>query len=259
MKYHPTVIISPSSDETEYLVETSYVSKIYGESIRKASGIPVMPVTPKEEFEFERIYETMDALLLPGGEDVNPLIYNEEKKPYTDDIDYDRDAIDFKLIDIARKKGVPILGICRGMQIINIYFGGTLFQDVKKEYSSIVEHDNHDTHERDFPAHAVRLAHTSKLYSILRIDYSKVNGLHHQGIHEIGKGLVATAWADDGLIEAIEKPDEPFIIGVQWHPEELVDHMWEYIFNTFVETAHKKFVASSHVISPLSFSKNLPS
>lgn len=235
----PNIIISPSSEETDHFIEVSYVNKAYAKAIRHAGGVPIMPVGPEETFEFDKIHELMGALLLPGGEDVNPLIYNEKKSPYTESIDYDRDTIDFKLLDVAQKKGVPVLGICRGMQMINIYFGGSLFQDIKKEFSTLVEHNNQDTHSRDYQAHSIRMDSSSKLYSMLKVDNSRVNGLHHQGIHELGRGLVATAWADDGLIEAIEKPDHPFFIGVQWHPEELVENMWELLFNQFVKEAKK--------------------
>ncbi len=236
----PLIIAPPSSEKDRHNTPFYYTNKKYGEVISNAGGSLIMPVGLWKDEDWEYIESVMDGLLLVGGDDINPKLYGEEKKEYLKKMDPERDIIDKRLIDIAIKKDAPILGICRGMQMLNIYFGGSLYQDLEKETKTKVTHDNTDNHPRDYKAHKIELDENSRLSKITGFTTENVNGLHHQGVKKLGKGLCHTARAHDGLIEAFEHCDLPFVIGIQWHPEELKDNEWKKLFEAFIDAASKK-------------------
>ncbi|MBI3633003.1 MAG: gamma-glutamyl-gamma-aminobutyrate hydrolase family protein, partial [Candidatus Vogelbacteria bacterium] len=179
-------------------------------------------------------------LLLTGGDDVNATCYGETCSTLVKNTDDERDKIELLLLKIAIERNIPVLGICRGLQIMNIGLGGTLHQDLYTEWSQKIQHNNPDK-ERDYLAHSVMLEKTSKLFSIIGKETLLVNSLHHQGVEKLGVGLTTSATAEDGLIEGIENPSLQFFIGVQWHPEELLkdNPLWLKLFNTFITEASK--------------------
>ena len=161
-----------------------------------------------------------DALLLTGGEDIEPYWYGADPSPLLDQPSQERDLFELALFAIARQRGLPVLGICRGIQLINVALGGTLFQDLPSERPGTIDHS--PKHARDARTHVVRLQPESRAALALGATEVTVNSVHHQAIRELGKGLVATGWSEDGLIEAAEsEAGASWILAVQWHPEEM--------------------------------------
>ena len=161
-----------------------------------------------------------DGLLLTGGEDIEPSWYGAEPSPLLEQPSQERDLFELALFAVARQRELPILGICRGIQLINVALGGTLFQDLPSERPGKIDHS--PKHPRDARTHVVRLQPGSRAALALDGTQVTVNSVHHQAIKELGKGLVATGWSDDGSIEAAEsEPGASWILAVQWHPEEM--------------------------------------
>jgi putative glutamine amidotransferase len=167
--------------------------------------------------------EDFDGILFAGGDDVDPALYDQVKKFETVHTNRARDDFEFALLDRARAQRRPVLGICRGMQMINVRFGGTLYQHLPSEWDSEVEHAQEGS--RSAQTHGVTLTDPeSRLAEVFRGSW-RVNSLHHQGVRRLGRGLKVTAHAEDGLVEAVEAADPgPFLLAVQWHPEELTAH-----------------------------------
>ena len=174
-------------------------------------------------------------LLLSGGPDVDPVLYGEEKLPCCGEILAVRDAMELSLFRKALKSGLPVLGICRGLQVMNVALGGTLYQDIATQLPGAIKHPCYDT-PRD-KVHEVTVTEHSRLHRITGLARIGVNSRHHQGVKKLADSLKATAYSEDGLIEAFECPAEKFVMAVQWHPESLSDRYPEAqaIFNAFAE------------------------
>ncbi len=207
-----------------------------------AGAIPwLIPLLNTDTDTLRSIYKHLDGLMLPGGADVDPESYNEERHPRTEGSDPPRDDVELMLVEWALEDGMPILGLCRGLQIINLALGGTLYQDLAHELPGAIKHDYLPSagYTRDRLSHDVRLVEGSKLAGIVGETTLPVNSMHHQGIRDLGRGLVPVAIAPDGLIEGIELPSHPFLIAVQWHPEALspTDPRMRRLFVEFVSAA----------------------
>ncbi len=204
-----------------------------------AGAIPwLIPLLNADTETLRSIYENLDGLLLPGGADVDPGSYDEQAHPRTEGTDPPRDDVELKLVEWALEDGLPILGLCRGCQIVNLALGGTIYQDLEHEFPGAIKHDYlpRAGYARDRLSHDVRLVEGSRLSAIVGEPTMPVNSMHHQGIRDLGRGLVAVAIAPDGLIEGIELPAHPFMIAVQWHPEALspTDPRMRRLFVEFV-------------------------
>jgi len=163
-----------------------------------------------------------DGILFAGGEDVDPSFYGESKRYASVQESHVRDKFEFTLLDIALHRRVPILGICRGVQMINVKFGGTLYQDLQAE--AMVEGEHKQSAPRPEATHAVTVTDPESELARVVAGRCRVNSLHHQAVKRLGRGLRVTAHSDDGLVEAVEPADDyPFLMAVQWHPEEMVD------------------------------------
>lgn len=170
--------------------------------------------------------EDFDGILFAGGEDVDPEFYNELKKYPSVHVNRERDLFEFDFLDRARRTALPVLGICRGAQMINVKFGGSLYQDMKSEWTP--EDESTPAVEHKQPGNRADLTHGVTITdSETRLAQAihgscRVNSMHHQAIRVVGRGLRVSARSEDGLVEAVEAGDQSFMLAVQWHPEELV-------------------------------------
>ncbi|OHW61647.1 putative glutamine amidotransferasec [Andreesenia angusta] len=215
----------------------AYVNEDYVKAVVKSGGVPVIiPMTADKEI-IDIQLDGIDALLLSGGHDIDPSEYGEAPKPRLNETLPERDKFDILLVEGAVKRGIPVLGICRGHQVLNVALGGSLHQDL--EYIEGCE-EAHDQFESEDPeSHAVRTKERSILRELLG-ETLKVNSFHHLAIKELAPGFRATAISSDGLIEGIEHSRHKFIVGVQWHPEALAssgDRRMERLFEEFVYSA----------------------
>ena len=181
-----------------------------------------------------------DGFLFPGGNDVDPALYGEDRIPECGDPREDRDRFEMTLLQSAVSSGKPILGICRGFQIMNVFFGGTLWQDIPSQMSDAVPHPLTEFNQIPVRRHSVRITPGTHLAGILGPGSLFINSAHHQGVNRLASGLTPCAVAEDGLIEAFEKQDHPFCLAVQWHPEWLwPEEDSRKLFHSFTEACRR--------------------
>ena len=230
-----SLIIDDSGSFAGY--KRSYVNNDYILSVIKNGGIPfIIPFNENEEVIKSQM-EMVDGLLLSGGQDVNPHNYGEEPMPKLGDTFPERDDFEYGLLKAALDQKKPILGICRGFQIINTFFKGSLYQDLSYIGTDVLKHNQVNSPSR--VTHSVMVDKTTKLFDIFGEEKIMVNSFHHQAVKALGEGLVISAKAPDGITEAIEKLEYPFLVGVQWHPEMLhvSVEMMNKLFTSFIKEA----------------------
>lgn len=215
--------------------DRAFVYTTYVEALRKAGAIPVL-IPPQPE-NAEEVVEELDGLLLAGGADCDPAVYGEAAHPSIEPMDPRRQTNDLTLARVARQRGIPTLGICLGVQLMNIAAGGSLVQDIGSQMQTDIEHASEP---EDRARHEVRIEKGTRLASILGDRELSVNSSHHQAIKKIGQGLQITAHAPDGIVEGLEDPRHPFYVGVQWHPEDMPgEPSASTLFRAFVEAARE--------------------
>jgi len=213
----------------------------YAQALALAGALPVLIPLGLPAEQLDSLLSRLDGVLFSGGGDVDPVFYGMDSDPQIKGIDLDRDRVEIILVKNAVSEGLPFLGICRGLQVINVALGGTLYADIADQHPQALKHDYYPDWPRTHLPHTVRIAPESRLSAILGETNLGVNSLHHQGIRALASGLVLTAWAPDGLIEAFELPGHPFGLAVQWHPEWLTTHeSMQALFRAFVESAARK-------------------
>ncbi len=232
---------------TTYFVKDSYIgtkrirgisrqdmsmsSMDYSLSVNKAGGIPIDIPVINDEVYIEELADRLDGFVFSGGPDIHPYYYGQSLKKGHGLIVPERDEFEFKLFEKVLERNKPILGICRGLQLINIYFGGTIYHDIYKCTSTELEHIPRLIPKYSY-SHKVTLETKSKLYEAFGKKVIDINSFHHQAIDRLGKGLKKTAWAEDGIIEAIEHINKFFLVAVQWHPE-MMHEVYEEQLNIF--------------------------
>lgn len=206
----------------------------YMKGIEQAGGIPVMLPLTSDEIILEQLVDAMDGFLFTGGQDVSPAFYAQKASPKCGKLCKELDEMENILFRMVYHKDKPVLGICRGIQFINVAMGGTLYQDLPTEYSSTTEH--HQEPPYDIPVHSVKIIADTPLYRLLKTETLMVNSYHHQAVKKLAPKLLDMALSEDGLIEAVYVPDKKFIWAVQWHPELSfeVDENSRQIFKKFV-------------------------
>lgn len=250
--------------------EISTVKNDYTNSIIAGGGIPVILPVHTDLAILEEMFSSLDGLLLTGGGDINPLFYQEEPLPALGNLSALRDQYDLMLLKMAYDRQLPIFGICRGHQVINVFFGGTLYQDIYSQINSpLLKHQQ--TAEGNQGTHYVEVAPGSKLKEILGQDKILVNTFHHESNKDIAPGFRNTALSSDGILEASEPVSDtgPQILSVQWHPERMAaanDPAMVNLFQYFVGQAqlYKKckqihthiYTIDSHVDTPLFFTED---
>jgi putative glutamine amidotransferase len=203
----------------EHTTDRFYLSRHYSEAVEGAGGVPVhISLIPNADY-IETVVDALDGILLPGSDsDVDPLRYGQQPHPELGAVQTIKDETDLLVINAAERRGIPMLGICFGMQVLNVSRGGTLIQDISSQVPEAIKHEQGAP--RDRPSHRVKMLENSKLTEIAGSIDAVVNSHHHQAIESIGANLIATAWTNDGIIEALEDPrPDRFIVAVQWHPE----------------------------------------
>lgn len=213
----------------------------YIDAIVRAGGAPfVLPLT-KNKDALRTLYEQCSGILLAGGNDLDPGLYGQAPTKHTIDQDPPRDEQELQLLKWALEDNKPVLGICRGMQLINVAQGGDLYQHIPEDIPDAVVHSIASENKRESRiVHGLRIKPESRLASILETRELGTNAYHHQAIKELGDGLVATAWAEDDVIEAIELPEKEYVVAVQSHPESLeesIEPTWRKLFKSFVDAA----------------------
>lgn len=199
--------------------EFDYLGKAYHYAVEKSGGLPIGLFNTYNEEIADNYLQTTDGLIFTGGPDISSRYFGQEPHPKSSRPARVRDKFEIKLIRSALEMKLPILCICRGHQLLNIALDGTLYQDLKLFPAQTLEHA--ERRNAVNIEHYVNLSRDSRLYSIVKKHRILTNSSHHQMIDELGKGLKATAWALDGVVEGIELADYPFLISVQWHPERI--------------------------------------
>jgi len=209
--------------------ERAYMNTAYLRAIQEAGGIPVLLPPQLGEAALGVLWKRLDGLVLTGGGDIDPARFGEERHHATCEVSGARDALEIGLVHRALDDDVPLFAICRGVQVVNVALGGSLYQDIADQYRDTADPTrkplpHSQTEPRDQPTHAVKvMGEGTRLGKILGALELEVNSMHHQAIKTLGRGLREVAWAPDGIIEGVELADgNRFVVGVQWHPEELV-------------------------------------
>ena len=195
----------------------------YIEAIKAAGGIPLLIPLGLSEEELQVIFQRLDGVLLPGGGDIEPSVYNGRSDVAVSDVDRERDQTEIFMTRAAVEKQKPILAICRGIQVFNVALGGTLWEDIATLMPEALNHDMPNGLPRNYLVHEVTVKPDSMLARTMGVTTRRVNSMHHQALRDLAPDLTVTATAPDGVIEGAEVPDHPFAVGVQWHPEILVN------------------------------------
>ena len=215
------------------------VGQSYCRALALAGGAPILIPLLEDGRALQAIYDRLDGLLLAGGGDIEPRHFGQKRLARLGSVDRPRDQSELWLTRRAFDDDLPVLAICRGVQMLAVALGGTLVQDISAQVPSALRHDFHGGHPRNYLGHEVIVEHGTRLADILGAERTRVNSLHHQSVRDVPPALQVAARAPDGVVEAVEAPAKRFVLGVQWHPEELVgdDPGMARLFKTLIEAA----------------------
>lgn len=228
------LIYDPERRTQSFGVGVSYV-----ESIEQADGIPVLVPLIRDLKILEALFSRLDGVLLSGGEDVHPRFYGQSPHPKLGAVDELRDVVELQLARWCFERDKPLMGLCRGLQVMNVALGGTLIQDIPSQRHESQDHVQAGARP-DATSHMLALTAGSLLANTIQADALRVNSFHHQAIDRIAEALVVVGSSEDGLAEAVESKQKKFFVGLQCHPEHLwqgSDERWLKIFKAFVQAA----------------------
>ncbi|WP_298490380.1 gamma-glutamyl-gamma-aminobutyrate hydrolase family protein [uncultured Chloroflexus sp.] len=214
------------------------VRPTYLRAIEAAGGIPLIISLTDDLSAVRVLYDLCAGILLPGGGDVDPAYYGEVPHPQLGPVDPQRDAVEIALARWAAADGKPLLGICRGLQVINVALGGSLYQDIPAQFETTIDHRaNTRTRAWTDLTHPLTITTSSRLATVLSVEQIGCNTMHHQAIKTLAPGLRPVAYAPDGIIEAVETTGDHYLLAVQCHPEHLWDSSeprWQALFADFI-------------------------
>ena len=237
----PLIGVTTYRTQNRYGYPQICLSEAYVSSLAQAGALPVLVPLGLSEPALDDLVSRLDGLLFSGGGDVEPERYGSQPHPLVDNVDLDRDRVELHLLLKTLAAGLPFLGICRGLQVINIGLGGSLYEDILDQKPGSLRHATTDELPRYHLAHSVRIETNSQLLKILSLTEVQVNSQHHQGIRQLASCLKPTAYSPDGIIEAFELPTVRYGLAVQWHPEWLQKHPpMQALFRSFVEACSQK-------------------
>jgi len=214
------------------------VTEAYVKAVANAGAVPILIPIGLPEEDLNQLLSTVNGVLFTGGGDMDPTLYGGLPHPTIHDIDLDRDRMEIYLARQVLEHETPFLGICRGLQVINVALGGSLYTHIQDQHPNALKHDYFPGRPRNFHAHPVKVDEGTSLAGIMGQPIVQVNSLHHQGIDRLAPDLTPTAYAPDGLTEAVELPNHRFGLAVQWHPEWLQDQAeMRALFTAFVHAA----------------------
>lgn len=220
-------------------IARSYVNEDYLHSVRDQGALPIIVPFTKNKEHIKELVSRLDGLVLSGGHDVYPLNYGEEPLQGLSDVWPERDEFDFAVLAAAIEKGIPVLAICRGHQVVNVFRGGSLYQDLTYDENCKLKHWQNQT--PGLPFHTVEFTVDSKIAESIEKTVWVTNSHHHQTVKEVGKGLKVVGRTKDGTVEALEATDYPWLVTCQFHPEMMVDESEEArkLFKAFVDASKK--------------------
>jgi putative glutamine amidotransferase len=233
----PLIGITTLNGKNDYGRLISGVQHTYIRAVAQGGGIPVLIPAILDEADRNELYSHLQGILFSGGGDMDIKYFNGVDHPQIHDVDDDRDVTELSLIKRTIDDGKPFLAICRGVQVMNVALGGTLYTHIPDQFNTTLEHSQD---EFTTLAHPVNIDEESRMAEIFGETLLQVNSLHHQGLKDVASSLRVVGHAPDGMIEAVELPDHPYAMGVQWHPEWLTDQpVMRRLFKSFVDATKK--------------------
>lgn len=229
----PFIGLTPSHDTT---TDDLTMRPTYQRAIIMSGGIPIILPLEASEADLQTLANTLDGFLFTGGPDVHPFYFGEQTQAHCGNISKLRDTMELSLLRLAMKAKKPILGICRGIQVINIGLGGNIYQDLPSQWKEEFPVAHKQPFQYTIPSHTIDVVADTLLADITGCKSLQVNSMHHQAVKDPAPGLRICGYAPNHLIEALDMPDYPFLLGVQWHPEYLfpTDHAAAQIFQAFI-------------------------
>jgi putative glutamine amidotransferase len=235
----PIIGITTNQSKNANGQPTIMLMQSYINAVMQAGGVPVLIPSLIAEDGWDALYARLDGILFSGGGDIGLEYSPGDPHPRIDDVDLARDSIELKMVQAAASDGKPFLGICRGCQVMNVALGGTLYTHIPDQLTNALDH-SYPGNMRTVLVHEIKIEEGTRIAEIFGEPIIKVNSLHHQGLKDIPSSVRVAGHSPDGLVEAIELPEHPFGLAVQWHPEWLTDQEpTRNLFRNFVQAAEK--------------------
>ena len=236
----PLIGITTNQSKNLHGQPTIMLMQSYVDAVRQAGGVPVLVPSLIAEDGWEAVYSRLDGILFSGGGDIGLEYFPGAPHPRIDEVDLARDSIELKMVKAAASDGKPFLGICRGCQVMNVALGGNLYTHIPDQLPHALDH-SYPGNMRTSLVHEVKIEEGTRFAEIFGEPIIKVNSLHHQGLKDIAPSLRVAGHAPDGLVEAIELPDHPFGLAVQWHPEWMTDQAsTRNLFRKFIQATQPR-------------------